>query len=221
MRTIRAFLCSLVVATAVLLVPTPALAGGWATTLLDPLPDRIRSGQSYTVGFWILQHGSHVSGFPLKDPGLKLVDDGQQAVTFKGVPLAEGGHYATALVLPHDGRWIVVGSQAPFQDYQVGVLTVPGGIIVAPTPEPMSAPPDKSWSTVKPPQVVGYAPVLQRATPKRSPANSPSTPLVPEATLVVAMVLVLAATGIGVRRWRSRNGDLVTPAKVSAAEGRK
>lgn len=216
MRTIRPVLCALAVTAAVLvLAPIPAFAGGWATTLLDPLPDGIRSGPSYTVGFWILQHGSHVSQIHLNDPGLKLVDDGQQAVTFKGVPMAEGGHFATAIVLPHDGRWIVFGMQSPFQDYQVGVLTVPGGVIVAPTPEPMPAAPDESWSTVKPPQVVGApydasggAARLQRATPQKSPAKPFSIPPVPEAGLGAAVLLVLAAAGIAlrIRRLSRRSG---------------
>src|SRR5215472_18180541 len=90
-----------IAATAVLLVPSQAMAGGWATTLVDPLPDRVEAGHSYTVGFWILQHGSHVSMLTLTSPGLQF-DDGKQVLVFKGVALPQGGHYATAILLPHD-----------------------------------------------------------------------------------------------------------------------
>ena len=31
---------------AVLALATPVLAGGWATTLLDPLPDRLEAGHT-------------------------------------------------------------------------------------------------------------------------------------------------------------------------------
>jgi hypothetical protein len=69
MRAMRWILGVVTAIAAMLALATPALAGGWATTLLDPLPDRLEAGHTYTVGFWILQHGSHVSQIGLNNPG--------------------------------------------------------------------------------------------------------------------------------------------------------
>jgi len=209
-----------IAATAVLLVPSQALAGGWATTLLDPLPDRVEAGHSYTVGFWILQHGSHVSMLTLSGPGLRF-EDGKEAVVFKGVPLAQGGHYATAIFLPHDGDWTVDGMQAPFQDYRVGVLSVPGRIAVSPTPEPIAWPADSSWATVRPPTITGEAVPAQRGTPVRQAATAaPSPQPLPWVLLGLGVLLGVALSGgalvaghvSGVRRRREGQGSPVPDA---------
>ena len=195
---------------AVLALATPVLAGGWATTLLDPLPDRLEAGHTYTVGFWILQHGSHVSQIALNNPGLKLVDDKGQTLAFKGVALPEGGHYATALILPHDGDWAIFGMQAPFQDYDVGVLRVPGRVVVGPTPQPLAFQPDPSWSTVKPPTVIGEAVPAPKTTPATqglpAPASSPTTPWAP---LGVGVLLGLAAATLGSAASKTTFGRLL------------
>src|SRR5262249_57895756 len=98
---------------------TPGLAGGWATTLMDPLPDRLEAGHTYTVGFWILQHGSHVSQISLSNPGLRLVDANGQTLTYRGVALPASGRHATAIVLPTDGDWGILRMPTPFPDYLV------------------------------------------------------------------------------------------------------
>lgn len=176
---------------------TPGLAGGWATTLMDPLPDRLEAGHTYTVGFWILQHGSHVSQINLSSPGLRLVDHNGQTLTYRGVALPEGGHYATAIVLPHDDDWEIFGMQAPFADYRVGVLSVPGRFVVGPTPHPLAFPPDPSWSTVKPPTVVGEAVPAPRAVPANQGLRpSTSTSPIPWAPLGIGVLLGIAAASL-------------------------
>ena len=37
----------------------PAQAGGWAVPVLDPLPATVEADRTYTVGYWVLQHGTH------------------------------------------------------------------------------------------------------------------------------------------------------------------
>lgn len=183
---------------ATLALATPVMAGGWATTLVDPLPDRLEAGHTYTVGFWILQHGSHVSQVSLSNPGLRLVDDNGQTLIYKGVPLPEGGHYATAIVLSHDGDWELFGMQAPFADYRVGVLSVPGRVVARPTPHPLDFPPDRTWSTVKPPTVAGEVVAARNAVPANQGLKpSTSSPPIPWAPLGIGVLFGLASAILG------------------------
>ena len=138
------------------LAGTVALAGGWATTLLDPLPDPIETNQAYTIGFWVLQHGSHPANPPIAEAGLKFTDEKGTALTFKGVALPEPAHYAAAIVLPHDGRWQVDGLQGWFGPYTVGTLSVPGRLALATPPAAMhfDGAGDHSWGAIHPPNMV-------------------------------------------------------------------
>jgi len=141
----------------ILLTAPPAQAGGWAVTVLDPLPQRIEVGRTYTVGYWTLQHGSHpYEGF-LDTTGLKLVDDGGRAVTFEGVALREPAHFAAAVALPHAGTWRLHGQQGIFSAYQVGTLTVPGGLALLRPPTPMTMHSDTHWGLIRPPDVAAMA----------------------------------------------------------------
>src|SRR4051794_22523985 len=50
-------------------------AGNWATTELDPLPE-IKADTAYTIGYWVLQHGTHPFDGPAKNlgtTGLRLI----------------------------------------------------------------------------------------------------------------------------------------------------
>jgi hypothetical protein len=42
-----------------LFATSTAQAGNWEETLLDPVPARVEPGVTYTLGYWILQHGSY------------------------------------------------------------------------------------------------------------------------------------------------------------------
>jgi hypothetical protein len=135
----------------------PAAAGGWAVTVIDPLPGRIVAGQAYQVGFWVLQHGSHPYSWAepasIGRVGLTLTDDRGAIVSFDGRALAEPAHYTTTVTVPHDGSWRVTGVQGVFMSFHVGTLTVPGslaalGVPAAPSPEDMK----KYWpGSVRPP----------------------------------------------------------------------
>ena len=130
------------------------IAGGWATTLLDPLPDRIEANQPYTVGFWVLQHGSHPPNPPISEAGIKFTDEKGTALKFRGAPLPEPAHYAAAIVLPHDGAWQVEGLQGWFAPYKVGTLTVPGRLAVAGPPPAMHFDgDDHGWGAIHPPNM--------------------------------------------------------------------
>jgi hypothetical protein len=198
---------------------SPAAAGGWAATVLDPVPERIESGRAYEIGFWMLQHGTHPYDWPdpLGHVGLALIDDGGATVTFPGRELAEPAHYVAMVTVPHDGTWRVVGIQGHFQPYDIGPLQVPGtatalGVPAAPGPADIA----KYWpGPVRPPvlpvdqtrdpyggasaigAVAAASPVASAApaAPAASAAEAtPSRRALPE---LVAVVLIAIATGLG------------------------
>ena len=130
MRRLRVVL--LLVLVAVGLAPAiPAYAGGWAVTLLDPLPDRLEADRAYTVGYWDLQHGSHPFDGKLGKTGLRLVGTDQE-LEFIGQPLPEAAHYAVSFAVPA-GTWRVYALQGWFEQFEVGTLTVPGGLELRPS----------------------------------------------------------------------------------------
>ncbi|MEV0197499.1 hypothetical protein [Nonomuraea sp. NPDC050691] len=154
MKTIaRALTCLLALVLTAVATPAQA-AGNWAVTYLDPLPARFAAGTPYTLGFWVLQHGSHPYAGDLGPTGLRLTGRGGEVLTFPGTRLPEAGHYATSLVVPR-GTWRVEGIQGLFQPHPVGTLTVPGGLEV--TPPSREAIPSKVipgqdyWGQIRPP----------------------------------------------------------------------
>ena len=225
MSLLRIMVALAAILASAVLTARPAQAGGWAVTVLDPLPLRLEPGRSYTVGYWVLQHGSHPYEGALGTTGLKLVDDGGRVVTFEGVALREPAHFAAAIAIPHAGTWKLYGLQGVFADYQVGTLSVPGGLMVLRPPAPMtmhSDTHDTHWGAIHPPDVAALAsdnalpvstadrgataaavqePAGQRAAP--TPQGDRMLPTV----VVLAVILGLAAAG-GVlllgRRWMLR-----------------
>jgi hypothetical protein len=174
---------------AVLVLPAPAAAGGWAVTYLDPLPEHLQAGQAYTVGYWVLQHGSHPSMIPLTETGLRLTSASGEVKYFRGMPLREISHFAVAILVPHEGAWSVKAVQEPFGPYDVGELTVPGGLKLASIPTPLGTD-GHPWGEIHPPLVTtgpqGHATVAMSATNAKLPAPEPGLPVAP---------LVLAAIG--------------------------
>lgn len=166
-------------ATAILAIAMPAhaRAGFWAVTELDPLPPKLRPGVSYTVGYWVLQHGTHPfegSG-GLGRTGLRLTAEDGRTLVFDGTALPEPAHYATSITVPA-GRWRVQGIQGMFAPYEIGTLTVPGGLRTAPPQYPVDAGPQVAdyWGTVKPPGFPWKATsVVPVPTPAVVPAAAP------------------------------------------------
>nr|MDT0660652.1 hypothetical protein [Micromonospora sp. DSM 115978] len=168
-RRLLAGLAAVVLGTGVGLgvTPPPALAGGWASTLLDPVPERLEPQRAYTVGFWVLQHG--VRPMPTEMPqanpiGIKLVGERGQTVLFEGVAMPEAGHFATTIVIPEAGTWRVRGAQGGFMDFEVGLIEAPGPLTVLPVPA-APAPNSPEWTgAVRPPQVA--------VDPNRNPVDT-------------------------------------------------
>ncbi|NUW30774.1 hypothetical protein HTZ77_04980 [Nonomuraea sp. SMC257] len=149
----RVLTCLLALTLAAVGAPAWA-AGNWAVTYLDPPPARFAAGTPYTLGYWVLQHGSHPFAGDLGPTGLRLTGRGGEVLMFPGTRLPEAGHYATSLVVPR-GTWRVEGIQGMFQPHPVGTLTVPGGLAVNPLSREAipskAAPGEDYWGQVRPP----------------------------------------------------------------------
>ncbi|MFI6797298.1 hypothetical protein [Streptosporangium canum] len=215
----------------VLALAAPARAGGWAVTYMDPAPADMRPHTTYTLGFWLLQHGTHpYEGTDLGEVGLKFTD-GKKTLGFSGVELREPAHYAAAISLP-PGTWKVEGVQGWFAPYTIGTLSVPGSLKVDPIPEDLrqaidgQTPRKDHWGEIRPPGFpAGTA--SPSPSPSLSTSPSPSAPLSPSAgaagapgatttvavvepdswwrpPYTVAAVLALAALGVVAHRVRRR-----------------
>jgi len=197
---------------AVLVSAPSALAGNWAITYLDPLPDTLGAGQPYTVGYWVLQHGSHPSYGELGATALVFTPEKGDPVEFPGVALREPAHYAAAIALPHDGVWRVSARQGGFADYEIGTLTLPGRLAVTPPPAPMTNGEKQPWGAIRPPAIAlnggGGVPAQPIAPPVVAAAPETPAPLgvvLAVAGLVVAGGAALLMGGRSIRR-RLRGG---------------
>ena len=156
----------------------PAHAGGWATTVLDPVPGRFEPGKSYTIGFWVLQHGSHPYDDILDPVGLQLTGPNGTTI-FRAVPLPEPAHFVTSIYLPTAGSYALVGKQGLFPPYRVGTIAVPGGLTALPVPPPAQVPDsERPWKEIRPPDM----PV----DPDRQPFDDTAALPVPPATTTPA-----------------------------------
>lgn len=165
----RAFAVVMVLAVSLFAAP-PAQAGGWAATVLDPLSTRIEPNQTYTVGYWVMQHAAHPydGGYgPLGKTGLKIVVDDGTTHTFDGVPLGQPAHYAATLAVPQRGTWQLYALQGLFDDYLIGTLTVPGGLQARPLPASVAGHEDRHrWGLIQSPDLAAMrAEVPEHAKP--------------------------------------------------------
>jgi hypothetical protein len=205
---------------AMVFAPAPAQAGGWALTVLDPLPDRIEAGKTYTAGLWLLQHGFHpYEGGDLGAYELHLVAADGKTTAFPAIALKDPAHFAATVVVPRDGTYTVVAKQGWFPDYRIGTLTVPGKLVVLPVPtqltpehlarywpgaaRPPVLPVDTNRDVFNEPAVPppAVAPVNNVAQVEPvSPSNSRITILAGLAALLVVGTLLLSRRRLATRR---------------------
>jgi hypothetical protein len=155
MQHMKRLLVMLGAMVAVLAMAAPARAGNWAVTEVDPLPATIQPNVAYTIGYWVLQHGTHPFEGPEKElgqTGLRLTGGDGTTLTFEGTRLPEPAHYAVSVRIPA-GTWRLTGVQGIFAPYEIGTLTVPGRLTPAPPQFPAStfAEVTDYWGEIKPP----------------------------------------------------------------------
>jgi len=102
----------------------PVFAGGWAVISLDELPVGVVSGEPYTIGFTVLQHGRT----PMTDlyPTVTARIAKGEVLTFSAEPEGKPGHYTAALTFPTGGEWDW-SIQAFTMDLQMPTLSVAAG----------------------------------------------------------------------------------------------
>jgi hypothetical protein len=122
-------------AMAALWLTSSALAGGFAVTTLDPLPQWMHAGQSYRIGYMIRQHGVT----PVRDATPKIViSRGTERVTFVGIAEGGPGHYVSDVTFPSDGDWLWVVDQSPFPIPQtLGTISVVAALAPAAAEAPV------------------------------------------------------------------------------------
>ncbi|WP_434450942.1 hypothetical protein [Lentzea sp. E54] len=178
---------------AFLLISAPsAVAGGWAVTYVDPVPS-IQPSVTHTVGYWVLQHGTHPFSGDLGRTGLRF-QSGPDSREFTGVPLAEPAHYAVTFALPA-GTYEVFAVQGMFQDHPLGTLTVPGTLLVKPVDPQMvqhTVEGPSPWREIAPP--LG-APRVS-APPAPAAAVAPDEPSGEPSPVWVVGLVVVGAAGV-------------------------
>jgi mono/diheme cytochrome c family protein len=106
----------------------PVLAGGWAVITLDELPTNVVAGDSFTVGFTVLQHGKT----PLTDldPTIIAKSSSNEKFIVLAKPEGKPGHYAASLTFPSEGNW-EWSIQAFTMDQPMPVLSVAASVVAS------------------------------------------------------------------------------------------
>jgi YtkA-like len=100
------YLFALAASAAALLAPGAALAGGWATVGVAPLPDDVAPGATWSPEITILQHGrTPLDGL---SPTVTIRDEEGASHSSTATPSEESGVYLASVVFPEAGRWGVV-----------------------------------------------------------------------------------------------------------------
>lgn len=98
------FLIAVSLTLVVLASVVPASAGGWAVITLDTLPGQMISGQAYTLGFMVRQHG--ITPMANLTPTIHATNPATgDILTVSAGPAGEVGHYQATLSFPTEGSW--------------------------------------------------------------------------------------------------------------------
>jgi hypothetical protein len=91
-------------AVTLLVLAAPALAGGWAITSFDALPAEFRAGETYRLGYTVLQHGQT----PVRNAQTAIrirLQGGGETLSFPGRAEGAPGHYVAQVRFPTSGTW--------------------------------------------------------------------------------------------------------------------
>lgn len=101
---------------------TPALAGGWAVTTFDQMPGQFLSGQEYSLGYTIRQHGE--TPVNVDKTEILAVAASGRTLSFPGTSQGGVGHYVAAVFFPAGGTYTWQVTQGGFAPQDLGALAV-------------------------------------------------------------------------------------------------
>lgn len=108
-----------------------ALAGGWAITTFDSVPEEFEAGETYTLTYTILQHGR--TPVDVDDPSVTFTPTGKgEPLVFEATHLGETGRYTVEVTVPTAGTWDWEVSQGYFESQDLGTLNVADAGVAAP-----------------------------------------------------------------------------------------
>lgn len=125
----KLFAIAAVAATAAFALPSPAAAGGWAVTSLDPIATAPVAGEDVAVGFTIRQHGR--TPVVVDDVAIVVTDAAGERTRFAAVPDGPVGHYLATIQLPAAGTYEWSVEQGWFGPQDLGTLDVAGAATAA------------------------------------------------------------------------------------------
>ncbi len=120
MRSLTLFLAVLALALGAL--ATPALAGGWAVTTFDDMPGQFVSGQEYTLGYTIRQHGA--TPINVDKTEILAVATSGRTLAFPGKSQGNVGHYIASVFFPAGGTYTWQVTQGAFAPQDLGKITI-------------------------------------------------------------------------------------------------
>jgi hypothetical protein len=176
---------------ALLTLVVPARAGGWAVITLDALPQGVRAGQAFQVGFVIRQHGETPvnqdwEGRTLS-PTLRAKRRGStQAMSFAARQAGPVGHFVVDITLPDEGVWEWSIAAPPFY-----LQTTGAGDGAAASFEPLSVLPAASAAP----------------TPAHAPPAEPGLVISRRALGGAGALLLVLAAGLAWAARRQRGTD--------------
>lgn len=108
---------------ALLVIVTPAQAGGWAVVTLDALPRDVHAGQTLQLGFMVRQHG-HTPNSNV-EPTLDATNAAAgETLQIKATQHGPVGHFVVDVSFPSEGTWEWSITPAPFQGTTFAPLTM-------------------------------------------------------------------------------------------------
>ena len=111
-----------VVALSLGVLASPALAGGWAVTTMDDLPDQFVSGKEYLLGYTIRQHGQ--TPINVSKTEILAVASSGRTLSFPGKSEGAVGHYVATVFFPASGTYTWQVTQGDFAPQDLGRITI-------------------------------------------------------------------------------------------------
>ena len=126
----------MVLAVALLAIPSWAIAGGWALTSFDELPTKFEAGASYDLTYTVLQHG--VNPVDVGQSEVRVTGGDGSITTFIAARLPERGRYQVTVTFPESGLWTWEVTQGDFGTHPMGPISVSPSAIAAGGSSPLA-----------------------------------------------------------------------------------